>query len=95
VGDVVQPPDWAMYSYDAVMLLSASLAITAGQLGAALLAAVQSVSITGANGDQRAFGPDNREGVSSSDMYFARFSNLRFAPVTDDLLSTNLPAVGQ
>jgi ABC-type branched-subunit amino acid transport system substrate-binding protein len=92
---VTQPPDWAMYSYDAVMLVSASLAITAGKIGAALLAAVQSVSITGANGDQRGFGSDNREGVSSSDMYFARFHDMRFAPVTDDLLSTHLPAVDQ
>jgi ABC-type branched-subunit amino acid transport system substrate-binding protein len=92
---VIQPPDWAMYSYDAVMLVAASLAITAGKVGAALLSAVQSVSITGANGDQRGFGPNNREGVSSSDMYFARFHDMRFAPVTDDLLSTHLPAVEQ
>jgi hypothetical protein len=92
---VVQPPDWAMYSYDAVMLVSAALSQSSGKVGAPLLAAIQRVSITGANGDQRGFGPDDREGVSSSDMYFARFHHMRFAAVTDDLLSTHLPSVEQ
>ncbi|MDT4978666.1 MAG: branched-chain amino acid transport system substrate-binding protein [Pseudonocardiales bacterium] len=92
---VVQPPDWATYSYDAIMLVAAALAQSHGKVGAPLLTAVQMVSITGANGDQRGFGPDNREGVSSSDMYFARFHHMRFAPVTDDLLSTYLPTVEQ
>jgi ABC-type branched-subunit amino acid transport system substrate-binding protein len=92
---VVQPPDWAMYSYDAVLLISAALTLTAGATGAPLLAAVEGASVTGANGDQRGFGPEDREGVSSSDMYFGRFDNLRFAAVTDDPLSTQLPAVAQ
>jgi ABC-type branched-subunit amino acid transport system substrate-binding protein len=92
---VLQPPDWAMYSYDAVALISAALTITAGATGAPLLAAVESASVTGANGDQRGFGPDDREGVSSSDMYFGRFAKMRFAAVTDDALSTQLPAVAQ
>jgi ABC-type branched-subunit amino acid transport system substrate-binding protein len=92
---VLQPPDWAMYSYDAVALISAALTITAGATGAPLLAAVEGASVTGANGDQRGFGPDDREGVSSSDMYFGRFATMRFAAVTDDALSTQLPAVAQ
>jgi ABC-type branched-subunit amino acid transport system substrate-binding protein len=92
---VVQPPDWATYPYDAVKLVAAALSESSDQLGAPLLTAVQAVSITGANGDQRGFGPDTREGVSSSDMYFARFHHMRFAPVTDDLLSTHLPIVNQ
>jgi ABC-type branched-subunit amino acid transport system substrate-binding protein len=92
---VVQPPDWAMYSYDAVMLVSAALTQSFGEVGPPLLAAIQMVSITGANGDQRGFGPDGREGVNSSDMYFARFQNMRFAPVTDDLLSIRLLNVEQ
>jgi ABC-type branched-subunit amino acid transport system substrate-binding protein len=92
---VVQPPDWAMFSYDAVMLVSAALSQSSGTVGAPLLAAIQLVSITGANGDQRGFGPDNREGVSSSDMYFARFHHMRFAPVEDDVLSIHLPSVEQ
>jgi len=92
---VLQPPDWAMFSYDAMLLVSAALTLTAGVTGAPRLAAVEGASVTGANGDQRGFGPDDREGVSSSDMYFGRFSAMRFAPVTDDALSTQLPAVAQ
>jgi ABC-type branched-subunit amino acid transport system substrate-binding protein len=92
---VLQPPDWAMFSYDAVRLVAAALTITAGVTGAPLLAAVEGASVTGANGDQRGFGPDDREGVSSSDIYFGRFSRMRFAAVTDDLLSTRLPGVAQ
>jgi ABC-type branched-subunit amino acid transport system substrate-binding protein len=92
---VLQPPDWAMCSYDAVLLITAALTITAGATGAPLLAAVEDASVTGANGDQRGFGPDDREGVSSSDMYFGRFTKMRFAAVTDDPLSTRLPAVAQ
>jgi ABC-type branched-subunit amino acid transport system substrate-binding protein len=92
---VVQPPDWATYSYDAVQLIDTALTRSAGRTGPALLAAIQSVSITSANGDDRGYGPDDREGVSPSDMYFARFHHMRFAPVTDDLLSTSLPSVAQ
>jgi hypothetical protein len=84
-----------MFSYDAMLLVSAALTITAGVTGAPLLAAVEGASVTGANGDQRGFGPDDREGVSASDMYFGRFAGMRFAAVTDDALSTQLPAVAQ
>lgn len=89
-GGVVQPPDWPMYSYDAVKLVDA-----ARTGGGPLLAALERTVITGANGDERGFGPTDREGVSPDDMYFARFEGLRFAPVKDDLLSTDLPAVPQ
>ena len=92
---VVQPPDWATYSYDAVPLINTALTRSAGRIGPALLTAIQNVSITSANGDDRGYGPDDREGVSPSDMYFARFHHLRFTPVTDDLLSTHLPNVAQ
>jgi len=92
---VLQPPDWAMFSYDAMLLVSAALTVTAGVTGAPLLAAVEGASVTGANGDQRGFGPGDREGVSSSDIYFGRFAAMRFAPVTDDALSTQLPTVAQ
>jgi ABC-type branched-subunit amino acid transport system substrate-binding protein len=90
VGDVVQPPDWPMYAYDAVKLVQAARA-----KGGRLLPALESTVITGANGDERGYGPDDREGVSPDDMYFARFAGLRFAPVHDDLLSTDLPPVPQ
>jgi hypothetical protein len=33
--------------------------------------------------------------VSPDDMYFGRFEDLRFSPVDDDILSTNLPDVPQ
>ncbi|MDQ1745124.1 MAG: hypothetical protein QOE23_3463, partial [Pseudonocardiales bacterium] len=92
---VAQPPDWAMFSHDAVLLVSAALTLTAGATGPPLLAAVEGVSVTGANGDQRGFGPDDREGVSAGDMYFGRFAGMRFAAVTDDALSTRLPVVAQ
>ena len=91
---VVQPPDWATYSYDAVVLVEAALAHVA-QAGGTVLAALQVVSTTSANGDERGYSPDDREGVSPSDMYFGQFQQMRFAPVKDDLLSTHLPTISQ
>ena len=87
---VVQPPDWSTYAYDAVKLTAAAV-----EAGGPLLEALNSTVITGANGDERGFGPDDREGVSPDDMYFGRFSDFRFSPVDDDILSTNLPDVPQ
>jgi len=92
---VLAPPDWSMYSYDAMQLLAASLANTDGRTGAPLMEALDNTVVTGANGDERGFGPTDREGVSPDDMYFARFKDMRFAPVTDDILSTGLPTVAQ
>jgi len=92
---VRQPPDWPMYAYDSVRLLALAFASGGQSTGAAMLNAVQEVSVVGANGDQRGFGAGNREAVSSGDMYLARFQELRFAPVTDDRLSTTLPPVAQ
>lgn len=92
---IVSPPDWSTYSYDAVNLLEAAFA-SAGSIDAAkAYAALQQVTITGANGDERGFGPTDREGVSPDDMYFARFKDMTFRPVRDDILSTNLPLVAQ
>lgn len=87
---VVQPPDWSTYSYDAVTLLAAAVAA-----GGPIMDALNSTVITGANGDERGFGPADREGVSPDDMYFGRFADMRFSPVDDDILSTNLPDVPQ
>ncbi|MDQ1747112.1 MAG: branched-chain amino acid transport system substrate-binding protein [Frankiaceae bacterium] len=93
--DVVQPPDWAMFSYDAVNLVADALN-KAGATGPKLQAVLSGHDvITGANGDERGYGESSREGVSPDDMYFARFTGFVFAPVTDDLLSQNLPAVPQ
>ena len=87
---VVQPPDWSTYAYDAVKLLAAAV-----EAGGPLMDALNSTVITGANGDERGFGPADREGVSPDDMYFGRFADMRFSPVDDDILSTNLPDVPQ
>ena len=87
---VVQPPDWSTYAYDAVKLTAAAV-----EAGGPLIDALNSTVITGANGDERGFGPADREGVSPDDMYFGRFEDLRFFPVEDDILSTNLPDVPQ
>ena len=92
--EVVQPPDWAMYSYDSLHLLAAALE-RADALGAPLVTALNEVSITGANGDERSFLPKNHEGVSADDMYIARFRDMRFAPVQEDILSASLPTVPQ
>ena len=93
--DVIAPPDWSMFSYDTVRLVAAALA-KAGGVGAPLLHTLSgNVVITGANGDERGFSESTREGVSPDDMYFALFHGFTFAPVTDDLLSQNLPPVNQ
>ncbi len=88
--EVVQPPDWSTYSYDAVRLVAAAV-----KAGGPLMDALNATVITGANGDERGFGPTDREGVSPDDMYFGRFQDMRFSPVEDDILSVDLPPVPQ
>lgn len=93
--DVIQPPDWAMYTYDAVNLTAEAIA-EAGALGAPMLQTLNDgARIVGANGDQRGYSADYHEGVSPQDMYFARFDGFVFVPVTDDPLSGTLPRVNQ
>ncbi|WP_081686431.1 ABC transporter substrate-binding protein [Candidatus Solirubrobacter pratensis] len=91
---VLQPPDWAMYSYDALNLVAEALDET-GALGASLMRAMGTASIVGANGDSRGYSPTYHEGISPSDMYFARFDGFQFEPVGDDPLSGSLPAISQ
>jgi ABC-type branched-subunit amino acid transport system substrate-binding protein len=93
--EVIMPPDWSMYPYDAVVLLGAALERAGSADRAKVFEALLSTSITGANGDDRGFGPEDREGVSPDDMYFATFRGMRFTPNRDDILSTNLPEVPQ
>jgi ABC-type branched-subunit amino acid transport system substrate-binding protein len=92
--DVVQPPDWAMYPYDSVNLVLEALN-EAGSLGAPLMRVMNAAHIVGANGDGRGFNPTYHEGISPSDMYFARFRGFTFVPVDDDPLSGRLPVVPQ
>ncbi|HVT64309.1 MAG TPA: ABC transporter substrate-binding protein [Mycobacteriales bacterium] len=92
---VVQPPDWSMFSYDTVNLVAAALA-KSGATGPPLQQTLAGhISIVGANGDERGYSATSREGVSPDDMYFAVFDGFVFKPVTDDLLSQNLPMVPQ
>jgi ABC-type branched-subunit amino acid transport system substrate-binding protein len=93
--EVVQPPDWSMYPFDTVHLMNAALERAGSLDRAKVFDALLHVVITGANGDERGFGPDDREGVSPDDMYFATFRKMRFHPNHDDQLSTNLPEVPQ
>jgi ABC-type branched-subunit amino acid transport system substrate-binding protein len=93
--DVIQPPDWAMYPYDAMLLVREAIS-EAGALGAPLLQTLNDgARITGANGDQRGYNATYHEGVSPQDMYFARFEGFTFVPVDDDPLSGSLPVVNQ
>jgi ABC-type branched-subunit amino acid transport system substrate-binding protein len=93
--EVVQPPDWSMFSYDSVKLVAAALE-KAGGIGEPLMSTLEGkINITGANGDERGYLATTREGVSPDDMYFARFHGFTFAPVADDMLSQNLPTVPQ
>jgi branched-chain amino acid transport system substrate-binding protein len=93
--DVVQPPDYAMYSFDFVRLLAAAMQRAGAVRGKAVVEALNHVTIAGANGDERGFNFLNHEGVIDDDVYFARFHGMTFAPVTDDLLSASLPAIDQ
>jgi len=93
--DVIQPPDWAIYPYDALLLVREAIS-QSGALGAPLLQTINDgARITGANGDQRAYSAQYHEGVSPADMYFARFDGFTFVPVSDDPLSGTLPRVNQ
>jgi ABC-type branched-subunit amino acid transport system substrate-binding protein len=93
--DVIQPPDWAMYPYDALKLVENALS-SSRAIGAPLLNQLNGgAQIIGANGDSRAYNADYHEGVSPADMYFARFEGFVFVPVDDDPLSGTLPRVDQ
>jgi hypothetical protein len=92
--DVIQPPDWAMYPFDAVNLVVEALN-EVKQLGEPLMRVMNATSIVGANGDGRGYNASYHEGISPSDMYFAQFRGFTFVPVGDDPLSGSLPTVPQ
>ncbi len=93
--DVVQPPELAMYSHDFVLVLAAALTQAGTDDREALLDALNEVTVSGANGDERGFNLHNHEGVVDDDVYFARFEDMTFAPVDDDPLSSTLPEINQ
>lgn len=94
--EVVQPPDYAMYSFDFVNVLLAAIekADTVRDKGK-ILAELEEVSVAGANGDHRGFNERNHDGVVDDDVYFARFEDMTFRPVKDDPLSATLPVIEQ
>ena len=95
-AEVVQPPDYAMYSYDFVNVLVAAIESAGGvQDREKVLAAMNQVSVPGANGDQRGFNENNHEGVVDDDVYFASFKDMIYSPVKDDPLSATLAQIEQ
>ena len=92
---VISPPDYAMYSYDCANLVAAAVKQAGGTDAKKVLAALNQVSIHGANGDERGFNELSHEGVVDDDVYFARFENMVFQPVKDDPLSSTLPVINQ
>jgi branched-chain amino acid transport system substrate-binding protein len=95
-AEVVQPPDYAMYSYDFVNVLAAAIQQAGGDGDRKrVLAALEQVSVQGANGDQRGFNERNHEGVVDDDVYFAQFHGMTYKPVKDDPLSATLVPIEQ
>jgi len=95
-AQVVQPPDYAMYSYDFVNVLAAAIQRAGGVSDRKkVLAALNQVSVAGANGDQRGFNERNHEGVVDDDVYFAKFEDMTYKPVKDDPLSATLVPIEQ
>lgn len=93
---VTEPPEFAMYPYDFANLLVAAFQYAKDPTdGKAVIAALNQVSVRGANGDNRGFNQRNHEGVVDDDVYFARFHDMTYAPVADDPLSSTLPAISQ
>jgi branched-chain amino acid transport system substrate-binding protein len=93
--DVIQPPEYAMYSFDFVRVLAAAMSTANAVGGEKVINTLNRVTITGANGDERGFNLASHEGVVDDDVYFAQFRDMTFAPVKDDLLSASLPAIEQ
>jgi ABC-type branched-subunit amino acid transport system substrate-binding protein len=94
--EVVQPPDYAMYSYDFVNVLAAAIQEAGGvDDPQKVIDALEQVSVQGANGDHRGFNENNHEGVVDDDVYFAQFDGMIYKPVKDDPLSATLTPIEQ
>jgi len=92
---VVQPPEFAMYSYDFVHVLLAAITHADSIEPGKITAALNQVTTQGANGDERGFNEHSHEGVVDDDVYFARFRDMTYQPVQDDPLSATLPVIPQ
>ncbi|MGI8610217.1 MAG: ABC transporter substrate-binding protein [Candidatus Dormibacteria bacterium] len=95
--DVVQPPDWQVFTYDMVYLVKAAIekAGTVDPTGGKIINALNDVQIRSANGDNRGWKKDNHEGVVDDDIIFNTFIDMKFKPVQDDPLSKSLPPIDQ
>ena len=92
---VVQPPEFAMYSYDFIRVLVAAITHAGSVDPAKVTDALSQVTVQGANGDERGFNEHSHEGVVDDDVYFARFHDMTYVPVKDDPLSATLPPIPQ
>jgi branched-chain amino acid transport system substrate-binding protein len=89
-------PEYAMYASDFVNVLAAAVRRAGGASdGKKLIAALNQVTVRGANGDERGFNQNSHEGVVDDDVYFAVFHDMTFHPVQDDPLSSTLPTLRQ
>jgi ABC-type branched-subunit amino acid transport system substrate-binding protein len=93
--EVIQPPETGMYAYDFVNLLAAAVLKAGSTDPRKIAAALEEVTIEGANGDERSFNKVSHDGVVDDDVYFARFRDMTYAPVKDDPLSATLPRIPQ
>ena len=83
----IQPPEYAMYSYDFVNVLARRSGSATSDDPEKVIEALNQVTTHGANGDERGFNQQSHEGVVDDDVFFARFHDMTFAPVKDDPLS--------
>jgi branched-chain amino acid transport system substrate-binding protein len=93
---VIALPEYSMYASDFMNVLAAAITRAGGiGNGKKLIAALNQVTIRGANGDERGFNENNHDGVVDDDVYFATFRDMTYHPVKDDPLSSTLPTLKQ
>lgn len=93
---VIDPPRTAMYAYDFVRMVAAAMTEAGtAQPGSRLTAAMESVTVDGANGAVRRFTATDHDAVERDEIFFARFADFVWVPVKDDPRSANLPDVPQ
>jgi ABC-type branched-subunit amino acid transport system substrate-binding protein len=95
--EVVQPPDWQVFTYDMVHLVKAALekAGTVDPSGNRIIDALNAVQIKSGNGDNRGWTKDSHEGVVDDDIIFNTFNDMVFKPAQDDPLSKSLIPIDQ
>jgi branched-chain amino acid transport system substrate-binding protein len=94
--EILQPDDYAMYAYDATNVVAAALKkANSATPSATLLRDMTVVSVKSANGDNRGFNSQTREGILDDDIYIAAIHDNQFQPVKDEALSASLPTIDQ